>query len=56
MRHDPIPSQLTHDDYKEGSLDVAYHYPYAFPQFKDSVMDIEFFMKWIAEQGQQNLC
>ena len=44
---DPIPSQLTHDDYKEGSLDVAYHYPYAFPQFKDSIVDIKFFMKWI---------
>ncbi len=43
----PIPSQLTHDDYKEGSLDVAYFYPYPFPQFKDSVMDIKFFMKWI---------
>ena len=44
---DPIPSQLTHNDYKEGSLDVAYHYPYAFPQFKDSIVDIKFFMKWI---------
>ena len=28
---DPIPSQLSHADYKEGSLDVAYHYPYPFP-------------------------
>lgn len=44
---DPIPSQLTHEQYREGSLDVAYHYPYAFPQFKDSIMDIAFFMKWI---------
>ncbi len=44
---DPIPSQLTHKQYREGSLDVAYHYPYAFPQFKDSVVDIKFFMRWI---------
>lgn len=50
---DPIPSQLTHDDYKEGSLDVAYHYPYPFPQFKDSVMDIKFFMKWIQSKDSR---
>ncbi len=52
---DPIPSQLSHDDYKEGSLDVAYHYPYAFPQFKDSVMDIKFFMKWIQSKDSRTL-
>jgi hypothetical protein len=45
---DPIPSQLTHKEYREGSLDVAYHYPYPFPQFKDSIIDIDFLMKWIA--------
>ena len=50
---DPIPSQLTHEDYKEGSLDVAYHYPYAFPQFQDSVMDIQFFMRWIQSKDQR---
>ena len=50
---DPIPSQLTHDDYKEGSLDVAYHYPYPFPQFKDSIVDIKFFMKWIASKDSR---
>ena len=49
----PIPSQLTHDDYKEGSLDVAYHYPYPYPQFKDSVMDINFFMKWIQSKDER---
>ncbi|MEN8187589.1 MAG: DUF2723 domain-containing protein [Bacteroidota bacterium] len=49
---DPVPSQLVHDDYKEGSLDVAYHYPYNFPQFKDSVVDIKFFMKWIQSKNQ----
>ena len=50
---DPIPSQLTHDDYKEGSLDVAYHYPYPFPQFKDSIVDIKFFMRWIASKDSR---
>ena len=50
---DPVPSQLTHDDYKEGSLDVAYHYPYAFPQFKDSIIDIKFFMKWIQSKDSR---
>jgi hypothetical protein len=52
---DPIPSQLSHDDYKEGSLDVAYHYPYPFPQFKDSVVDIKFFMKWIQSKDSRTL-
>ena len=52
---DPIPSQLNHSDYKEGSLDVAYYYPYAFPQFKDSVMDIKFFMKWIQSKDSRTM-
>lgn len=41
----PIPSQLTHDKYKTGSLDVAYHIPH--PQFKDSIIGIKDFMRWI---------
>jgi len=44
---DPIPSQLTHDQYKLGTLDVAYYFEEIFPQLKDSVVDIKFFMKWI---------
>ncbi len=44
---DPIPSQLTHDKYKVGSLDVAYYFEEIFPQLKDSVVDISYFMKWI---------
>ncbi|WP_456377133.1 glycosyltransferase family 117 protein [Lutibacter sp.] len=44
---DPIPSQLTHDKYKLGSLDVAYYFEEIFPQLKDSVVDIKYFMKWI---------
>ncbi|NLP57754.1 DUF2723 domain-containing protein [Lutibacter sp. B1] len=44
---DPIPSQLTHDKYKWGTLDVAYYFAEIFPQLKDSVVDIDYFMKWI---------
>ncbi|MCF6297667.1 MAG: DUF2723 domain-containing protein [Flavobacteriaceae bacterium] len=50
---DPIPSQLTHKQYREGSLDVAYHYPYPFPQFKDSILDLKFFMRWIASDDER---
>ena len=50
---DPIPGQLTHDDYKEGSLEVAYYYPYPYPQFKDSVVDIKFFMRWIQSKDKR---
>ncbi len=46
---DPVPSQLTHDDYKYGSLDLAYHYP--FPQLKDTVVSIDYFMKWIQSKN-----
>ena len=40
-----IPSQLTHDKYKYGTLDAAYYVPY--PQLKDSILDIEYFMRWM---------
>lgn len=47
---DPIPSQLTHDDYKYGSLDVAYHVPQ--PELlKDSVMYIKDFMNWMQSKN-----
>ena len=52
---DPIPSQLTHDKYKWGTLDVAYFFEEVqemnFPQLKDSVVNIEFFMKWIESEN-----
>jgi len=48
---DPIPGQLVHDDYKTGSLDVAYHI--ANPAFKDTVMDIRAFMNWIASDDSR---
>ncbi|CAM1351994.1 protein O-mannosyl-transferase family [Tenacibaculum crassostreae] len=46
---DPIPSQLTHDQYKYGTLDMAYYYP--IPQLKDSVLLISDFMRWIASDN-----
>ncbi|NVK53852.1 MAG: DUF2723 domain-containing protein [Flavobacteriaceae bacterium] len=45
----PIPSQLTHNKYKTGSLDVAYHVPH--PQFKDSIISIKDFMRWIESEN-----
>ena len=48
---DPIPSQLTHEDYKYGSLDVAYNMG-EMEQFKDSVMDIKLFMQWIQSKKE----
>jgi len=48
---DPIPSQLTHQDYKYGSLDVAYNMG-EMEQFKDSVMDIKLFMQWIQSKKE----
>ncbi|TYQ00298.1 uncharacterized protein DUF2723 [Tenacibaculum adriaticum] len=46
---DPIPSKLTHDQYKYGTLDVAYHMPH--PQLKDSVLPLNDFMRWIASDN-----
>lgn len=46
---DPIPSQLTHDQYKYGTLDMAYYYP--LPQLKDSLLNINDFMRWIASNN-----
>ncbi|ARV16100.1 glycosyltransferase family 117 protein [Polaribacter sp. SA4-12] len=45
----PIPSQLEHDQYKYGTLDVAYSLEH--PRFKDSVMTIKNFMRWIASDS-----
>lgn len=48
---DPIPSQLTHEQYKYGTLDMAYHI--AHPRFKDSIMSINNFMRWIESDNDQ---
>ena len=45
----PIPSQLKHDQYKYGSLDIAYHIEH--PRFKDSVIAIKDFMRWISSES-----
>ena len=45
---DPIPSQLTHDQYKHGTLDVAYHFPQT-----ENRWDIKDFMKWIASHNER---
>lgn len=45
----PIPSQLKHDQYKYGTLDVAYSLEH--PRFKDSVMTIKNLMRWIASDS-----
>jgi len=50
---DPIPSQLTHDKYKWGTLDVAYYFEELFPQLKDSVIDIDNFMRWIESDNER---
>lgn len=42
---EPIPSSLTHDQYKYGTLDLAYYIPH--PRFKDSIISIKDFMRWI---------
>ncbi|WP_296633575.1 DUF2723 domain-containing protein [Polaribacter sp.] len=50
---DPIPSELTHDEYKYGTLDVAYYFQELFPQLKDSVLELKDFMKWIRSDSKR---
>ncbi|MBU3011058.1 DUF2723 domain-containing protein [Polaribacter vadi] len=50
---EPIPSQLEHDEYKYGTLDVAYYFPEIFPQLKDSVIELDYFMKWIQSDNKR---
>jgi hypothetical protein len=45
----PIPSQLTHNQYKYGSLDIAYHIEH--PRFKDSIIGIKDLMRWISSDS-----
>jgi tetratricopeptide (TPR) repeat protein len=49
----PIPSQLTHDEYKYGTLDVAYYFKELFPKLKDSVIDLKTYMKWIRSDSKK---
>ena len=50
---EPIPSELTHDEYKYGTLDVAYYFPELFPQLKDSILDLDNFMRWIKSDSKR---
>ena len=45
---DPIPSQLEHEQYKYGTLDVAYHVPQTTARW-----DIKNFMTWIASDDKR---
>ncbi|MCI2228695.1 DUF2723 domain-containing protein [Polaribacter sp. MSW13] len=45
----PIPSQLKHDQYRYGSLDIAYSIEH--PRFKDSIISIKDFMRWISSDS-----
>ncbi len=49
----PIPSQLEHDQYRWGTLDVAYYFEDLYPQFKDSVFDIKTFMRWVEHDSKR---
>ncbi len=46
----PIPSQLTHEQYKYGTLDIAYYLEH--PKLKDSIIDIKDFMQWISSDSK----
>jgi len=47
---DPIPSTLTHEQYKYGTLDIAYYIPH--PQLKDSLLSLKDFMRWISSDSE----
>jgi hypothetical protein len=49
----PIPSQLTHDLYKFGSLDVAYYFDELRAIPKDSTISIKNFMRWIESSNSR---
>ena len=49
----PIPSQLTHDLYKFGSLDVAYYFDELRAIPKDSTISIKDFMRWIESSNSR---
>ena len=49
----PIPSQLTHDQYKYGSLDVAYYFDELRVIPKDSAISIKDFMRWIESSNSR---
>jgi len=44
----PIPSQLTHNQYKHGTLDVAYH-----TELTEERWNIDSFMRWISSASER---
>ena len=49
----PIPSQLKHEQYKFGSLDVAYYFDELRAIPKDSVIGIKDFMRWVQSSSKR---
>lgn len=49
----PIPSQMEHEQYKYGYLDVAYHMPDTTLIAKDSFMYIKDFMNWMQSDNDR---
>jgi len=47
---DPIPSSLKHEQYKHGTLDIAYYIPH--PELKDSLLGLDDFMRWISSSNE----
>jgi hypothetical protein len=50
----PIPSQLEHDEYRYGTMDLVYHVPPS-AQFQDSIISIDYFMRWIQSKKEVTL-
>ncbi len=50
---EPIPSQLEHDQYRYGTLDVAYYFEQLFPSLKDSIIEIDQMMSWIESDDKR---
>ena len=50
---DPIPSQLTHDEYKYGTLDAAYYFDELAAVPKDSIIALKDFMRWVRSNNER---
>ncbi|WP_369048203.1 DUF2723 domain-containing protein [Tenacibaculum sp. UWU-22] len=49
----PIPSKLTHDEYKYGTLDAAYYFNELAAIPKDSVISLNNFMRWVQSKNNR---
>ncbi len=50
---DPIPSALTHHEYKYGTLDLAYYFDELAAVPKDSVISLKDFMHWVRSDSER---